>query len=154
MSYKDKIATRKVISDGAGSGMFGVGMFGDVWGEFTSVKITQEGTVTEITTAEKLLAVLISNGKHTLDVEVKLSKESDPPGLGDMITFPLANIKGRVTGNPTLSFTDGDFATYTMQATSWHAFTTNGGAGKLTSEVASGDGGLTAINDAAETPGS
>lgn len=152
MSYKDKITTRKVVSDGDVSGIFGVGMFGSTWGEITSVKINQEGTLTEIETAEKLLAVLLSKGRHTLEMEVKLNKEADPPGLFDMIAFPIEGIQGRVTGNPSLSFTDGDFATYSMTATSWHGFTKNKGAGVLTTELTSADGGLTTIGEATETP--
>lgn len=135
MSIKSKIAGTQVISDGPLVGLYGVAMFGSTWGEITDVGLSQGAEVTEIKVGKKLVAVEISGGKHTLDLTIKITKDTDPPGIGDIIQYPLEGMQGRVIGEPKLAFADADFATYTCQATSWHDFTTNGGAGKLSTDA-------------------
>lgn len=151
MSYKDKIEGTQVISDGPLAGLYGMAMFGETWGEVAGVELTQSAEVTEIKVGKKLVAVEISGGKHTLALTIKINKDSDPPGIGDLIKFPLEAMQGRITSEAKLVFADSDFATYTCTATSWHDFTSNDGGGKLTTDITSSASALGTISKGTES---
>lgn len=153
MSYKDKIETTKVISDGPLTGLYGTAMLGNTWGEITGADLAQSAEVTEIKVGKKIVAIEIAGGKHTLNLTIKLTKDTEPPGIGDIIQFPLEAMQGRVTGEAKLAFSDADFATYTCAATSWHDIKTNGGAGTLTTDITAGANGMTKVIEGKEAAG-
>ncbi len=97
MALTTKIPGEIIIADDPDNIIFGTCMLGSTYGSVESASVKRGADMEEIKKCGgKLLAVIMKNATFELTMKCIFTDEVDPPGLGDLIQFPLAGIKGRV----------------------------------------------------------
>lgn len=130
MSFTTRYAGQIVIAESPSDMVFGTVMLGDVFGECISANLTREADVERVRAAGSLLAVILADPLFKLEMETMFRDDVDPPSLAQLITFPLAGIKGRVLPPIGISWGEREHRKLKITVESWDAFAdTNQGGG-------------------------
>lgn len=108
-------------------------MIGDVYGPVVSASVKRDGQLEEITKWGSLLAAIINNPNFEMTLNTVFLSAVDPPGLGELIDFPLANIQGRILPGIEISWEEQGHRGLSITAKSWDSLTVNNGAGNASS---------------------
>lgn len=130
MAFTTRYDGQIVIAENPSDMVFGTVMLGDVFGEVISANITREADVERVQAAGSLLAVILTDPLFKLELETMFRDDVEPPSLAQLITFPLAGIKGRVLPPITLSWGEKEHRKLKISIESWDSFSaTNQGGG-------------------------
>lgn len=130
MAFTTRYDGQIIIAEDPSAMVFGTVMLGDTFGECISANITREADVEKVKAAGSLLAVIMSDPLFKLELETMFRDDIDPPSLAQLVTFPLAGIKGRVVPPIGISWAEGQHRKLKIAVESWDAFSaTNQGGG-------------------------
>jgi hypothetical protein len=130
MSLTTRYPGQIFIADSPENIVFGTVMLGNLYGEVISATVTREGDIEELEAAGSILACIISNPNFQFKFETMFRLDVIPPGFADLITFPLAGIKGRVLPPIGIKWEQKGHRGLTIEAKSWDKFAdTNQGGG-------------------------
>lgn len=118
-----------VIADNPSNMVFGTAMLGRTYGEVISASVAREADLEEIIAAGSILAAVLTNPKFTFKFKVMFRANVTPPGLAELITFPLANISGRILPPITIDWEEKGHRQLSIEATSWDGFSASSGGG-------------------------
>ncbi len=131
MAYETRYPGEIIIAENPENIIFGTCMLGDIFGSVESASVVREADVTEIEKCGgNLLALVMSKPRFELSLDVLFTADKTAPDLAELITFPLAGIKGRVLPGIEIKWEKKGQRMLTIKATSWDAFAgTKDGAG-------------------------
>ncbi len=120
-----------VIAESVSNLEWGTVMLGTTYGSLESATVTRDGDLEKLQKAGgKLLAVIMSNMLFKLDMKCLFSSDVTPPDVGDLVTFPLAGIKGRVLPGIKIDWEKDGHRMLSFSCESWDSFSsTNQGGG-------------------------
>lgn len=102
--------------------VLGTAMLGENYGTVKDASLTRTGAEEELLGAlGQLIAFLIKNPGFELQMQCRFDSDVEPPELLDMITFPLAGIKGYVKPGTVVNWTEGGVRMLTFTAAGWDA---------------------------------
>lgn len=134
MSLTTKIPGEIIIADVPENIVFGTCMLGDIYGSIESASVKRTADVEELEKCGgQILATVIRKAKFELTMEVLFTADKAAPGIGDLITFPVAGVQGRVMPGAEIKWEKAGQRMLSLTATSWDGFTTNSGAGSAKS---------------------
>ena len=145
MSFTAKFPNSHIqIADDPANIVFGTAMIGDTFGAVISATIKRDGQLEEITKHANLLTAIITNPNFELTLNTVFTAEVDPPGLAELIVFPMAGISGRIMPGIEIAWEESGHRGLSITAKSWDSLTVNDGAGNA-SAYDLGTGALTPI---------
>jgi hypothetical protein len=111
-----------IIAENPTDMVFGTIMLGDLYGQVLSANLLREADVEEVKAAGSLLAAIMQNPRFAFDFESMFSDDVEPPGLAELMEFPLAGISGRVMPPIAVKWTENGHRGLSIKATSWDKF--------------------------------
>lgn len=100
--------------------VLGTAMLGEAYGTVKDASLTRTGQEEELLGAlAEIIAFLIKNPGFELQMQCRFDSDVEPPELLDMITFPLAGIKGYVKPGTQVNWTEGGVRMLTFTAAGW-----------------------------------
>lgn len=100
--------------------VLGTAMLGEAYGTVKDASLTRTGQEEELLGAlAEIIAFLIKNPGFELQMQCRFDSDVEPPELLDMITFPLAGIKGYVKPGTQINWTEGGVRMLTFTAAGW-----------------------------------
>lgn len=135
MALETRYPGEIIIAENPENIIFGTCMLGDTYGSVESAGVVREADVTEIEKCGgNLLALVMSKPRFELSLDVLFTADKAAPDLAELITFPLAGIKGRILPPIEIKWEKKGQRMLTIKATSWDAFAgTNQGGGDAAS---------------------
>jgi hypothetical protein len=120
-----------VIADIPANIVFGTCMLGDEFGKVKScgLKRNADQEVIKKANTQGILAIILTNPKFELSLDTQFTADTEPPGIGDPIDFPLAGVTGRVL-DIDVKWEENGHRGMTISATSWDTLGSDG-AGTL-----------------------
>lgn len=131
MALTTRYAGEIVLTDNSANLVFGTVMLGTAFGQVESASVSREADMEKLKAAGgKLLAVILSDPMFSFTVKTVFASNVTPPGIGDLIVFPLAGISGRVLPPVTIDWEKQGHRMLSIKAESWDAFSgVNSGGG-------------------------
>jgi len=135
MSFNTRYPGEIIIANTPENIIFGTCLLGDTYGSVESASVVREADVTEIEKCGgNILAVVMSKPRFEFQFDVLFTAEKEAPDLAELITFPLAGIKGRVLPGIEIKWEKKGQRMLSIKATSWDAFAgVNQGGGDASS---------------------
>jgi hypothetical protein len=119
-----------IIANSPENIVMGTVMLGNLYGEVISASVVRDGDIEELEAAGSILACIIRNPSFQFKFETTFRLDVVPPGFAELITFPLAGIKGRVLPPITVKWEEKGHRGLSIEAKSWDQFSgTNQGGG-------------------------
>lgn len=122
MSFNTRFEGQIILAPNPADMVFGTVMLGDLFGEVTSASIVRAADLEEVKAAGSVFAAIMSNPKFEFEFETTFRNSVNPPGLGDLLQFPFAGIKGRVLPPITIKWSENGHRGLSIKATSWDNF--------------------------------
>lgn len=130
MSLTTRFPGEVIIADSPENVVFGTCMLGSTYGSVESASVKRNADLEEIKKCGgALLAAIAHNAHFELTMECLYTADVDPPGIGDLITFPIAGVQGRVLPGAEIKWEKAGQRMLSITAKSWDALSTNSGAG-------------------------
>ena len=130
MSFNTTYPGEIVIANNATNLVYGTAMLGDAFGKVLSASVARDADKVILEAQGSILAVVLRNPSFAFKFKVIFSADVDPPGLGDLVTFPLAGIQGRVWPGASIEWEEKGHRQLSLEVSSWDSFAaTNQGAG-------------------------
>ena len=112
--------------------IFGTASLGDEFGEINKCDLERTGKQIEVENNRLgLRALIIANPGFALDLEVTFDAGVSPPGIGDPILFPYADVVGRVLEGAKIMWEKGTQRKLSFKAAHWDSMAITAG-GHLT----------------------
>lgn len=130
MAFETNIPGHILISEESDI-VFGTCMLGEAFGEIKKCDLDRtadQETIDKCTGG--LRALLLLNPRFELKLETVFDSGVTPPALGDEITFPLADVKGRVLKSSVAWEMKGSRG-LSIEATHWDSMATDDGSGTM-----------------------
>lgn len=125
MAFNTNIDSHLLIGDE--DIIFGTTALGDDFGEITKCDLERTGKEIEIENNRGgLRAFIIANPGLALNIEAIFDASVEPPGLGDPITFPYAEVEGRVMPGAKITWEAGGTRKLSFKAAYWDSLATGG----------------------------
>ena len=118
-SFTTTFTDKALILSDSDAIVFGTAMIGDDFGEVKSTGVKRTSDKVEVENAVGgLRALILKKRRFELTMEVRLDSDVTPPGEMTMITFPLANVVGRII-DPEIKWESGGVRMMSFTATHW-----------------------------------
>lgn len=111
-----------IIAEDPQNIVFGTVMLGDAYGEVVSATVTREADIEDLLAGASLLAVILRNPTFSFKFKTMFRDDVTPPGIGDLITFPLAGIQGRILPPISIDWEEKGHRQLSIEAKSWDQF--------------------------------
>lgn len=98
MSFATTFTDKALVLSDSDAIVFGTAMIGDDYGEVKSCSVKRDSDKVEVeNSVGGLRALILKKRRFELQMEARFDSDVTAPGEMDMITFPLANVVGRIT---------------------------------------------------------
>lgn len=127
MALTSRYPSHITIADDPANIIFGTCMIGTSYGQVESATVKRAGDVEELKACgNKLLAAIISNTHFELTLKTLFTADVTPPGLAELIDFPLAGVTGRILPPIDIEWEKAGQRMLSITAKSWDCLSEDG----------------------------